>query len=175
MTVVVVNTDDAVALLSEADEGELRAALVVLEEALRERAKSRGDLDTLIEVGFNDGFSSSGHAKDPWIESGVVLCPGSGVEKSALSHDCTYVSVEGSWVWESEETLLHEVRHIPAGPRRHQRTVSLLDAREGLCFDVVHCQMRHSVHQLRAASSYVINNGAVELVSTRAVKAPSHR
>lgn len=172
---MVVEIDDAIEALSQAEDSVLRAGLLVLNDVLRDRARERGDLDALMEVGFEEGFTSSGHAKAPWVVSGVIICPGSGVEKSASKHECSYVNVDGSWVWESPEMLLHEIRRIPAGARSHQRTISLLDARDGLGFDVLRSKMSLGVHQLQGSSSYSVIEGDLVLVSTRAVKARDHR
>src|ERR1035438_10281416 len=131
-------------------------------------ARVWGDLGALVELGFESGFNANGTARAPWIGSGIVICPGAIVERSALSHECSFVNVGGDWVWESEELLLDEVRRVPGGPRTHQRSVSLLDAREGLELDVLASKKRQGVHQLQSKTSYEISDGVLRVVATRA-------
>jgi hypothetical protein len=175
LTIVVMDSDEALELLVHADDTTLRNALGELTRILRERARDRGDLDELLEVGFSEGFDAKGMPRVPWIEAGILICPGGGLEKSSASHECSYVHVGEKWVWESEETLLDVVRRIPSGTRSHQRTVSLLDARDGLDIDVVVSRMRQGVHQMQRSLSYTVQNGQLVIVTSRAVTSSSQR
>jgi hypothetical protein len=170
-----VNLDDALEALVGSDEATLRNAHVEISRALRERARERGDLEELVEEGFREGFDAKGMPRVPWTEAGIIICPGGGVEKSATSHDCTYISIGDRWTWDSDETLLHVVRRVGAAAKSHQRTVSLLDAREGLELDVVTSKQRQGVHQLQRSTSYTVSEGTLKLVTTRAVTATGPR
>jgi hypothetical protein len=170
-----VNPHDAVELLLKGDDGDMREAVSRLTEELRVRARARGDLDEMVEVGFARGFTSTGMATSPWIESGLILCPGSVVVNSSASHECSFVNVADTWIWESDEALLDVVRQVPAGAKTHQRSVSILDAREGLEFNVLVSRMRQGSHALKRGTSYVVRGGALVVVSTRAVRADGHR
>jgi hypothetical protein len=101
---------------------------------------------------------------------GLLICYGSILEKSTMSHDCTFVHIDEHWVWEHPETLHDEVRKRPDRGREHQRSVSILPALEGLEFDLITCKMRNSVHQMQQVRSYRILSGSIELVQTRSIK-----
>jgi len=165
----------ALALLGEASDDQLQRALVVLGEVQLSRAQSRGDLDALIELGFAVGFDASGKARAPWIVEGIIICPGSVLERSATSHECTFVHVGESWVWECEELALDEVRRGVLKGKGNQRSVSLLGAIEGLELDLISSKKRQGVHAMSSVVSYKVNGGALEVVSTRTPKADRHR
>lgn len=144
----------------------IRAAL----DEQRRRAAERGDFAAICEAGFADGFDSKGHAKTPIVRDGLLICYGSVVEKSTMSHDCSFVHIDENWVWEHPETMHDEVRKRPDRGREHQRSVSILPALEGLEFDLISCKMRNNVHQMQNVRSYRILSGSLELVQTRSIK-----
>ena len=160
--------------LSTLDDHELSELLAAAQEEQYHRALSRGDLDALVEEGFSIGFSSGGVAGDPYLRGSVLVCPGSVVEKSTMSHDCVFAHVENEWVWDSPHLLLDSVRKVPDRSRTHQRSVSLVAAIEGLEFDVVASKMRQNVHTRTASRSYAIRGGELELISARTVSAAKH-
>lgn len=144
----------------------IRAAL----DEQRRRAGEQGDFAALCETGFTEGFDSRGVARTPIVHMGLLICYGSVLGKSTMSHDCTFVHIDEHWVWEHPETLHDEVRKRPDRGREHQRSVSILPALEGLEFDLITCKMRNSVHQMQQVRSYRIFSGAIELVQTRNIK-----
>lgn len=164
---------DAEALAGWPDEELARLAADVADEQ-RRRALAAGDLDALVEAGFAEGFDAKGGATNPWVVGGLLVCPGSKVDRSGASHECRFVSVGGSWVWECAEKVVDEVRRLPE-PRPSVRTVTVLAATEGLELDVVASRMRSGVHQMTSVRSYVFRRGDLELVDTRAREASGHR
>jgi hypothetical protein len=158
--------------LSDTQLGDL-AADVALEQ--RRRAVAAADPSALIEDGFQRGFTSGGLALDPWLTGGILVCPGLLVEKAKSSHDCTFVSVKqqfddtARWSWEATDLIDDEVRVLP-GPRRVQRSISLISASEGLELDVVVSQMRQAAHRMKQVRSFAVQGGALVHVSTRARK-----
>ena len=138
------------------------------------RALESGDLDALIADGFERGFTRGGRAADPWISAGIVVCPGSLNGSSRSSHECSFVKVGESWVWQAEEKLADDVRPISDGGRHQQRSVTLLGAFEGLELDLVTCKSRQGVHRLTEARSFVVAGGQLELVRTRTVRVEGH-
>jgi len=144
----------------------IRAAL----EEQRRRAADAGDFEAICETGFTQGFDTKGHARTPIVTNGLLVCYGSVVEKSSMSHDCTFAHIEENWVWEHPETLHDDVRKRPERGREHQRSVSILAATEGMEFDLITSKMRNGVHQMQSVRSYRIENGKIELVKTRNIK-----
>lgn len=171
----VLDTDERIdAWLRGLDERTLRQVISLANAVAQERAVDDADIDALTEHGFTEGFTAAGVARDPWIRSGLLVCAGSRQDRSGTSHDCTFVAVGDSWVWECGDLVNDEVRRI-AGPRQSLRTVSIVAPVEGMELDVVVSRMRQGMHQMREVRSYVIRGGALELVTTRARKPDGHR
>lgn len=156
--------------LAELSDNNLRTLIADCLDEQRRRAVEAGGFEALCEEGFSDGFDTKGHARVPLIRGDVLICYGSIVEKSAMSHDCSFVKIDDTWVWEYEDVLRDEVRKRPERGKEHQRSVSLIPALEGLEFDLVSCRMRHGVHHMHHARSYRILRGQLELVTSRTVK-----
>ena len=159
--------DDALATL---------AADVAVEQY--RRAVDRADPDALIEQGFESGFTTNGGVIDPWLVDGLLVCPGVLVETSKSgSHDCTFVSVKlpgadaSQWAFEATDLVADDVRHLP-GARRHQRSVTIVAAVEGLVVDVVVAQARGGTHKMKRARSFKVTGQELVHVSTLA-RAPS--
>jgi hypothetical protein len=149
------------------------AASVALEQ--HRRAVASADPDALVEEGFTLGFTPAGAAKDPWLNGGLLICPGVLAQTSKASHDCTFVSVKlphddsSEWVWEATDLVHDEVRVTP-GTKRLQRSVTLVAVCEGMEIDVVVSQMRQGNHRMKQVRSFVMQNGELVHVSTRARK-----
>ena len=154
-----------VSVLSDSDVDGLVVALLAEQQS---RALLRCDSDALVDVGFVDGFDARGFARPPWLVEGMLICPGSVVERSASSHDCMFVSVAGVWVFNCEERVVDVVRKVPAGPREHQRSVTVLASFEGLVFDVVSSRMRDGKHRMRGVRQFRVEHGELVVVSDRA-------
>lgn len=149
----------------------------VLDAVQREssrRALERCDPGSLIAQGFDTGFSQKGLPKDPYIRSGIIVCLGGKVDRSAMSHECAFIRVNSAWVWESPDKFEDVIRHLP-GPRSAMRSVSLVTAREGMALDLVSAKLRMGVHQLTSVRSFEVIDGALALVSARAVSSVDHR
>jgi hypothetical protein len=146
-----------------------------LHDEQRRRMAEAGDFVSMCERGFVEGFDSKGHAKEPVLKDGLLVCYGSILEKSTMSHDCTFVHIGENWVWEHPETLHDEVRKKPERGREHQRSVSIVSGLEGLEYDLISCRMRNNVHQMHTIRSYRIVDGRVELVAGRTVAVERYR
>ena len=155
--------------LSDTDLGGWVSTLL---EEQRQRALLRCDPDALVDAGFADGFDAKGFARQPWLVEGMLVCPGSVVERSATGHDCVFVSVDGVWVFNCEDRVVDVVRKVPAGAREHQRSVTVLAASEGSEFDVVSSRMRDGKHRMRGVRRFRVENSALVLVSDRATSTP---
>lgn len=147
---------------------------VLLADEQRRRAVEAGDPDALTELGFQEGFTSSGLPRDPWVVDGLVICAGARIDRSGTSHDCGFVHVGEQWIWEASELVLDTIRNV-AGPRPVMRSVSILAPAEGCELDLVVSRMKSGVHQMRAVRSFCFTNGALTLVSARARQAPQGR
>lgn len=133
------------------------------------RALEAADIDAIVKQAFVDGFTAQGLPRDPWLQSGLLICPGARVDKSATSHECGFVSIGDTWVWESPDKVLDSVRHLP-GPRPVMRSVSVCTPWEGMELDLVISKMRTGVHSMKQVRSFVVHDGALELVAARARK-----
>jgi hypothetical protein len=141
----------------------------------RRRALADDDLATLVEEAFENGFNGRGEPHPPWLVGPLLVCPGSKRNRSATSHDCTFVSVDGTWVWDSEEKIIDEMRDFP-GPKTQKRTVTVIGAVEGLKLDLVASSSRSGAPcEMKTATSFEIQRGQLIKVATRARKPAGHR
>lgn len=161
--------------LSAMDDATLWELAAHIAAEQRQRLLAVGDTAAVLEYGFTHGFDSKGHAREPQIAHGFLVCYGSIVEKSATSHDCRFVHVEDAWVWEWPDVIIDEVRKMPDRARMHQRSVTLLAPIEGLEIDIVTSQMRTGAHRMVKTTSYRVHAGALEVVRARAVSTNQHR
>jgi hypothetical protein len=146
----------------------LGVATAVAEEQHR-RALEGADIEAIVKQAFVDGFTSQGLPRDPWLQGGLLVCPGARVDKSATSHECGFVVIGDSWVWESPDKVFDSVRHLP-GPKPIMRSVSICTPWEGMELDLVLSKMRTGVHSMKQARSFIVRGGELELVATRARK-----
>lgn len=160
--------------LSGVSDEELRRAVVVLQAEERRRALSRCEPAALVEDGFGRGFDPDGMPRGPWLAGGILVCPGAKIDRSAMSHRCSFVRVDASWVWDHPDLLEDVVRHLP-GPRPRMQSVSLVPVGEQCAVDVVEARTRNGVHELSGVRSYVVSDGSLVLVSQRSVGKVSHR
>ena len=165
----------AIEILLATPDSVLSDAVLVLLEEQRNRARDRGDLDVLVDAAFSRGIDAQGRARDPWIEHGMVFCPGSLIERSATSHECTFGHVGEDWIWESPELVTDEVRQSPGAGRHRQHSISVLGAVEGLELDVISSTKRQGLHKMTSVRSYRVRGGELELTSTRSPKVTGHR
>jgi hypothetical protein len=134
---------DVLHAYSDFELGELAAAIRYEQQ---QRAIAAVDPDALVEDGFSRGFSRQGEPCRPWLMSGVLVCPGGLRETSRLSHRCAFVSVDGSWVWETD-SLADVVRHV-TGRAHEVRSVTLVPAYDGMELDFVKAKTRNGVHEV---------------------------
>jgi hypothetical protein len=161
-------------LLGTATEAELSQTVAAVLTEQHRRALDAADVPALIEQAFLDGFTTRGEPVTPWIVHGLLICPGYRRDRSATSHDCEFTSVDGHWVWEHDGILTDVMRQVP-GPKMHQQTVTIIQADEGLTYDVV-CSAARSGGpcQMKTARSFQIRTGAAIEVSTRARAPQGH-
>lgn len=150
---------------------ELGSVLAASQDELRRRAVAQGDLGAIIDEGFEQGFDRTGHARTPYVQGLILVCPGSKVASSALSHKCRFISVSNEWVWEASALLADEIR-----PRDRHSTasVSLLVATEGLEFEAITSRARGGSHERISAEAYTIRDGQVVTLGSRAGRAPDN-
>lgn len=157
--------------MSDRELSELAAEIAVEQQ---ERAVAAAEPQALIELGFQTGFDSKGMPHPPVMESGIIICFGARNDKSATSHDCAFVSFEGTWVWEHDDLMEEEIRN-PAAARPQMRSVSLVPAFDGMKLDFVRSEARTGIHKMKKVLSYEVQNGKLVHVQSRAAKSASSR
>ena len=158
----------AVRVMSRLDDDQLANLGEVILQLQRERAVSRGDLDAIIADAFESGFGRDGLGADPWVEGNVVVCPGGIISKSKSSHRCRFVSINDTWIWDSQELIREDKRSI-AGTNDGFSAVALLPVLNGMELDVVSGKARSGQHSVDRVVSYVIKRGKLVEVSQRTV------
>jgi len=156
------------------DDSTIRRALTILAAEQVRRAVAAADPSALVEDGFRRGFDSKGLPHDPWLQAGVLVCPGAKIDRSVMSHVCGFVRIGNHWVWEHPEIIEDSVRHLP-GPTSRMQSVSLVPVADGTAVDLIRARTRQGVHELTAVRSFLVEDGVLTLVSQRAVQRLNHR
>ena len=173
----VTETNDADALFSDAllsmirdmSDDELHNVAEMVRQVQIEKAIGGGDEDAIIANAFEVAFGRDGLAVLPWVEGNVVVCPGAMVSKSKASHRCRFVSVDDTWIWESQLLLREDKRSSP-GTDDGFRAVALLPLVDGTGIDVVTGKARQGQHSVDHVVSYEIRGGELVEVSQRTVQ-----
>jgi hypothetical protein len=108
----------------------------------------------------------------PWIDAGLLFGPRMRRDKSASSHECTFVSIDDRWVWEHGIVIKDEMRQVP-GPRTTKQSLTVLPGLEGSKVDMVMSASRSgSSCQIRRGRSFQVRNGTLVEVATRSRLVP---
>jgi hypothetical protein len=153
---------------------ELHNLAEVVRQVQIERAIDSGDHDAIIAAGFEVGFGRDGLGVLPWVEGGVIVCPGGMVSKSKTSHRCRFVSVDDVWVWDSGLLLREDKRSSP-GVDDGFRAIAVLPVIDGTELDVVTGRARTGGHAVEHVVSYVVRKGELVEVSQRDVSGKNMR
>lgn len=162
--------EDAVRVFERCDDAELASLGEAIKQTQRLRALARGDLDEIIDAAFEVGFGEDGLSVMPWQHDNVIVCPGGIITKSRSAHRCRFVSVDGTWIWDSIELIREDKRSSP-GPTDGFRAIGLLPMVNGLTLDVVSGRARSGQHSVDRVVSFEVKKGALVEVSQRNVAA----
>ena len=162
--------DAVVALIRDMSAAELHAVAEVVRQVQIERAIGSGDEDAIIASAFESAFGRDGLGALPWVEGDLVVCPGAMVAKSRSNHKCRFVSVDDTWIWESQLLVREDKRSSP-GTDEGFRAVALIPVVDGTTLDVVTGKARQGQHSVDHVVSYEIRGGALVEVSQRTVNA----
>jgi hypothetical protein len=163
------------AQLAAASDAELAHTVAAILYEQHQRAITAGDIDAVLEQAFIDGFDRKGDAIAPWVDGGLLFCPGMRRDKSATSHECTFVSVDDRWVWDHGNVLRDDMRHVP-GPKTFKQSITIVPALEGSKIDMVNSTSRSgSDCQMRKARSFQLQGGILVEVAARSRPGQGHR
>ena len=137
----------------------------------QQRAVAGRDLAAISDRAFAKAFSGS-RVAPPWLDGGLLVCPGLLVDKSKQSHDSTFVTVapaggDSHWVWESDSCVSDEIRKLPGKLRRNQ-SVTLVAVADNTEADMVSMQKRQGRLKVVKVASYEVRRGELVQVATRA-------
>jgi hypothetical protein len=158
----------------ELEDEQLHRAIAVLRAEQQRRSIERCDPVAIIETGFTTGFTTTGMPKDPWLLGGILVCPGAKLDRSVMSHRCSFARIDTAWVWEHPDLLEDVVRHLP-GPQSRMQSVSLVPVGDATAIDIIEARTRNGVHELVGVRSFTVTDGQLLLVSQRSVGKVSHR
>jgi hypothetical protein len=163
-----------VAAVRNMTDDDLHNLAEVVRQVQIERAIGNGDEDAIIVAAFESGFGRDGLGVLPWVEGGLVVCPGGMVAKSKSSHRCRFVSVDDIWVWDSGLLLREDKRSSP-GTDEGFRAIALVPLVDGTELDVVSGRARGGQHSVEHVVSYEVRSGELVEVSQRTVTASHGR
>lgn len=153
--------------LSALSDDQLAEVISAARDEQASRAISAADPEALIAHGFDALFGPRLKALDPVIVSGVLVCPGSLVPKSASSSDSTFTHVDGYWCWEHPDLIADDFRRVPQGKHDAGTSVTLLPAIDGMQLDVVASTKTRQGNKASRVTSYEVRDRKLVLVSTR--------
>ncbi len=156
------------ATVRELDDDQLRDLAALVRDVQIERAIAGGDHDAIVAAAFDAGFGRDGLGVLPWVEGGVIVCPGGLVASSRSSHRCRFVSVDDVWVWDSG-LLLREDKRATPGTSDGFRAIALIPRVDGTALDVVSGRARSGRHAVHHVVSYEVRRGTLVEVSQRSV------
>ena len=160
--------------LLAATDAQIAVTIAALVEEQKRRALEGGDLDALANEAFEGpGFDRRGLANLPYLRDGLLICPGVKSEKSASSHDCTFVSVDDNWVWDHPDTAYTTMRQLP-GQKVVRQTVAIIPAYEGMEIDVVHSTARSGPCQMKSARIFTVTGGILVETGARSRSPQGH-
>lgn len=168
------DVDAALEGIEDISFSDLETVLVAVRAEISRRLLDDGDPKTVTEEAFSSMFEADGLPADPVVRSGLLVCGGGKVDRSAMAHRCRFVRVGGLWVWDHPEVLSDVVRHVQ-GPRRSMRSISVVPAFPGDEVDMVTSRARNGVHQLVSVRSFTVTGSGLDLVSSRSVSRTDHR
>lgn len=160
----------AVELAQKLDDQVLVHLAAALGDETRRRALEQGDQQAVIDEGFDHGFGRDGLGVLPYLEGPYIVCPGAMVSKRKGNHQCRFVSVNDTWIWDSHELVYEEKRSSP-GADEGFRAIALLPPIEGMKLDVVSGKARSGQHQVDLVVSFAVRKGDLVEVSQRNVAA----
>lgn len=163
--------------LNDATDEALCATIAELVDVQKARALRSGDPAAIADAAFEGAaFDFRGLPETPWLEHGMLVCPGVKVEKSKSSHDCVFVHVGESWSWDHEDCVYDEMRQLPNAAKTIRRSISVVLAPEGLTFDVVASSSRGGGPcRMTKSSSYEVRGGVLVETNTRTAAPSEHR
>ncbi|MFV0259744.1 MAG: hypothetical protein ACK5PP_15005 [Acidimicrobiales bacterium] len=163
--------DAVLETISRLDDRELALVADEIRHEQRRRSVAAGDLDGLIDEGFDHGFGRDGLAVGPWIEGSVLICPSGLVARSRTNHRCRFVSLDEVWAWDSQDLIREDKRANP-GDDEGFRAVALVPVITGMTVDVVSGRARGGRHQVDRVDSYTVGADGLVEVATRSVNRP---
>jgi len=156
--------------VGELHDVDLHLLVSAVHEEQQRRALAAGDPYALAEEAMQSSFDRRGLAAMPYVERGVLVCPGAVVGKSQTSHLCRFVVVDEQWVWDHPAVLLDRVDEVGHHSRK---TVTLLPALAGMTVTAVHSKKSAEGHRRIAADTFTVTEaGLVE--ASRTVSIPDN-
>ena len=164
------------ALIQELPQDELVRAFNVLKGELAQRASIEG-LERISNSNelASKLYYSSNLKLAPYVEDGLVYCPGIKTSRSALSHKCTFISVSNKWCWEDESKLSDEMIFTQNDSGKTVNSLTILPLTEGLVLDVVSCKASGSAHKVISVRTYEIIDGNLISIKSRNINFSTHR
>lgn len=144
---------------------DLSATIEALTAEQVRRALADNDPGALADKYFDMNFSV--RTVHPVLENGLLICPGVKTLNSKTSHDCAFIAVDSSWVWDHSDAVWSEIRKTMHGSKMVQQSVTIVPVYDGVVVDVVTSKARSGPCKMSQVKSYVVKNNMLEPTSTR--------
>lgn len=161
------------ARVDEIPQEELVRAINVLKGELGQRALEESLVkikETTNKVSYNPNLQIT-----PYIEDGLLYCPGIKTSRSSLAHKCTFVSIGNKWCWENDNKLKDEMIFTQNELGKTVNSLTILPLEEGTILDVVHCKASGVEHKVINVQTYEIIDNVLVVVKSRKINFSTHR
>jgi len=135
-------TSPVVGLLASLSDAQLSDVLTAAAAEMKSRALAGDTVSAVVERAFDK--QASLRQCDPYIDSGLLVCPGVKTTASTSSHDCVFAAIGDTWVWDYPDMVYDERRNIVVGSTPLRMSVTLVTAIPGMVVDLVRSKARSS-------------------------------
>ena len=157
--------DTVLSTITSLSDLSVSALITELQQEQRRRRLAAGDIDERIEEKFATGFKGRGLCAVPWIEDGVLWCPGEIIATSQSAHICQFVALgDEGWCYESDLKLGEVIKYKDKGG---QQSLTACEYHDGLEVVVVEMKASMGNHSMQKARTYKIVGDDLEYVGHR--------
>lgn len=147
---------------------ELYDLSIEVRETIKNKKLESGDLETMLEESLKNSFSPAGAAQAPYVLNGYLICPGNKTSKSAMAHDCSFVSVEGVWAWNHPMLLVSKMETVG----KTLKTVAILALDEKMEITQVIGKYNSSGHAVKSTTTFIVENGSLTKTNAKVFSEP---
>lgn len=156
---------------------QLAEAIASLTAEAHRRAVADADPDAITAQTFATAFTAAGEPGPPTVTpAGLLICPGAKLVQSSRKHKCTFITVDGEWVWNHPDAIHDTMRTADLAGRHVIQSVTLIPLAEGAIVEQVSSQAASGPCRVRRTDTYTYTGSQLRRTSTSTRPGPgAHR